>query len=167
MVATENYPRVFWGGFAVGFVAALWCFAVVVATVAAHADDAKPWTVDMTATLSEADGKPIKDCPATWDAKVDPERKECPALTLGSAANYGVSFAIESDRNMDWRAKATLRAVLDKYGQDHAATLTHKQADDLMDRIGGLYKLLQNGDKVIVASMKILQPAEYSKLDSK
>jgi hypothetical protein len=130
----------------------------------ALADDAKPWTVDMTAALSEADGRPIKDCPPTWDAKVDPERKDCPPLTLASAANYGVSFAIESDRNMDWRTKASLRAVLDKYGSDHAAALTHKQADDLMDRIGGLYKLMQNGDKVIVAAMKVLQPAEYSKL---
>jgi hypothetical protein len=89
---------------------------------------------------------------------------ECPPLTVSGAANYGVSFAIESDRQMDWRAKASLRAVLDKYRDDSAAVLTHKQADDLMDRIGGLYKLMQNGDKVIVAAMKILQPAEYSKL---
>lgn len=133
----------------------------------ATAQEAKPWAVDMTAVLTEADGRVIKDCPASWDAKTDPDRKECPGLTIASAANYGVSFAIESDRNMDWRTKATLRAVLDKYAADKAAALTHKQADDLMDRIGGLYKLMQGGDKIIVAAMKILQPAEFSKLDTK
>lgn len=135
--------------------------------IVARADDAKPWTVDMTASLAEFDGKPIKDCPATWDAKTDPDRKECPILTLATAANYGVSFAIETDRTADWKVKAMLRAVLDRWGNSKAAELTHKQADDLMDRIGQLYKLMQGGDKTIVAAMKILQPAEFSKLDIK
>jgi hypothetical protein len=130
----------------------------------ALAEEAKPATIDMTAALVESDGRVIKDCPPTWDAKADPESKTCPPLTIANAANYGVSFAIETDRQMDWRTKASLRAVLDKYRDDSAAVLTHKQADDLMERIGGLYKLMQNGDKVIVAAMKILQPAEYSKL---
>ena len=148
-----------------------YCIGVLAGTLfgiaICRADDAKPWTIDMTAPLVENDGKVIKDCPPTWDAKTDPERKECPALTIASAANYGVSFAIESDRNMDWRTKASLRAALDKYAASKSAELTHKQADDLMDRIGGLYKLMQNGDKVIVAAMKVLQPAEFSKLDGK
>ena len=44
---------------------------------------------------------------------------------------------------------------------------THKNADDLMDRIGNIYKLMGQGDKVIVAAMKILQPVEFGKLSDK
>ena len=124
-------------------------------------------TVDMTAVLAEANGVPIKDCPTGHDFKTDPTQEHCPNLTLGAAANYGVSFAVESDRNMDWKTKASLRALVDKYRDSKTAELTHKNADDLMDRIGNIYKLMGQGDKVIVAAMRILQPVEFSKLDAK
>ncbi len=127
----------------------------------------KPAAVDMTAVLAEANGVPIKDCPTGHDFKADPRQLLCPNLTLGAAANYGVSFAVESDRNMDWKTKAQLRALVDRYQNSKAAELTHKNADDLMDRIGNIYKLMGQGDKVIVAAMRILQPVEYSKLEGK
>lgn len=128
---------------------------------------AKPWTVDMTSVLTEGDGKPIRDCSTSWDAKTDPKRETCPTLKLSMAAAYAVEFPLESDRNADWRTRAGLRVALTKYGESLAAEITHKQADDLMDRIGALYKLLQSGDKVIVAAMKILQPNEFNKLGEK
>ena len=139
---------------------------LLVLMLPAPAED-KPATIDMTAVLTEANGKPIKDCPTGYDFKADPTQEHCPNLTLGAAANYGVSFAVESDRNMDWKTKAQLRALVDKYRDSKTAELTHKNADDLMDRIGNIYKLMGLGDKVIVAEMKILQPVEFGKLADK
>lgn len=141
-------------------------FLALASIFAAGAQEAKS-TVDMTAVLTEANGKAIKDCPSGHDFKTDPLQQLCPNLTLGAAANYGVSFAVESDRNLDWKTKAQLRALVDKYRDSKAAELTHKNADDLMDRIGNIYKLMGQGDKVIVAAMRILQPVEFSKLDAK
>ena len=139
-----------------------WC-------VQAHADDAKPWTVDMTAPLYESDNKPIKDCPPTWDAKVDPERKECPDLTLASALSYAVSFTLpdlDQKPGADWRPRAVLRALLEQQSHNHALVLTRSQADSAMERIGQLYNryIPREGEKVVIAAMKALQPAEYSKL---
>src|SRR5882672_4388456 len=140
--------------------------ALMIVVSSAFAEDTKPWTVDMTTPLVDSGGKQLKDCPAGFDPKVDPKQEGCPALTLAAAASYGVSFAVDGDRSLDWKQKAELRATLDRYHNDKAAALSHKQADALMDRIGNIYKLLPQGDQIIVAAMKILQPAEFSKLNT-
>ena len=136
-------------------------FSLVVPAQAA--DDVKAPTVDMTAVLMNA-AKTIKDCPVGHDYKADPNETGCPPLTLGAAADYGVGFAIETDRTLDWKQKAHLRYVVSKYRDSKEAVLTGKEADELMDRIGNVYKLLPHGDLIIFAAMKLLQPAAFSRL---
>ena len=139
-------------------------FCALVFASLAYAEDAKSPTVDMTTVLLDSKDKPFRDCPAGHDMKADPEQTQCPEVTLGMAASYVVSFAIESDRTLDWKERASLRVILESYMTSKVAPLTNKQRDDLMNRIGNVYKLLPHGDEVIVAAMKILQPVEFGKM---
>lgn len=121
-------------------------------------------TMDMTAPLVDTDNTNIKDCPAAFDLKNDPDMKGCPPLTIWMAMSYSVDFPLDSDRTADFKLKARMRAVLALTSGAKSASLTDADAGNLMARVGNFYKLVGRGDRVIIACMKILDPAAYNAL---
>lgn len=106
------------------------------------------WTVKMTAVLLGHDGEPLKD--GFGSDKSD--------LTLGDACSYGVAIALETDRGIDWKKRWAWDALIRRVRGSPAAELTHAEAKLLLDRVGTVYALANNGGAVIFAAASLLDP---------
>jgi hypothetical protein len=133
--------------------------------VLAEADDAKPWTVDMTVPLV-VDGATIPDArthdPADFqpDASgryldADPLCRKCRPHTLGSYVHLALTSVMESERQgLDMRAREGWVAFADQIRNEKECHLTAKQIALIEDRI----RRTTISPAAALAAMRLLEP---------
>jgi hypothetical protein len=120
-------------------------------TAVAHADEAKPWTVDMTAALTDENGANIKD---EWlRARDEKDCSKCPDLTLGAAVAHSLFYVTPEEREVTGEQKWAWSALAVRIKTDPAAKLTHAEAALIYQRLGKLYSGI-----VLLRAMPLIDP---------
>lgn len=143
-------PRLPRGAFArLGFLAAIG--AAFVFAAVARAQEAKPWTVDMTAVLTDENGSVIKD---EWlRPRDEKDCSKCPDLTLGAAVAHALFYVAPEERDVTGEQKWAWSALAVRIKTDPTAKLTHAEAALIYQRLGRLYSGV-----VLLRAMPLIDP---------
>lgn len=128
----------------------------LIAIPAYAAEESTKFAVDMTAALSDWDGKPIKD--AFTAAQDDPACAKCDDLTLGSAITHAMLIALRGDESIDAGQRWAWQEIVRRIHKNKAAQLTGKEQAVIGDRLIKVYANIPNGSIVIGAVMPLIDP---------
>ena len=112
--------------------------------------------IDMTAPLSDWDGKPMKD--ALQATIEDQTCTKCDDLTLGMAVTHAMLMVLRDDTGIDGAQRWQWQEIVRRVHKDKAAQLTAKEQAVIGDRLLKVYANLPNGAVVIGAAMPLIDP---------
>lgn len=129
----------------------------------AVAEDAPKFSVDMTATLTDWDGRPIKDAFQATQSNPprpddDPACLKCDDLTLGTAIVRSMLLVLRGDEAIEGGQRWAWEDKAKAWRKDPAAKLTGREQTIIGDRLIKVYANLPNGSVVIGAAMPLIDP---------